>query len=77
MYNDQIIKNGENWTDDYKKDCGIIDTLNQHLYIKDTEKYPLYGIDIGERKDSTDYDYNEAAKLYYIMIIIKKKIKKY
>ena len=42
LYNDQIKKYGEKFDNFYKKDCGIIDTLNQHLCIKDTEKCPLY-----------------------------------
>ena len=65
LYNGQIVKNGENCINDYKKDCGIIDTLNQHLCIKDTEKCPLYDIGIEEKKDSTYYNYNEEAEIYY------------
>ena len=60
LYNGQIIKEGEKCGDKYKKDCGTIDTLNQHLCIKDTEKCPLYDIGIEEKKDSTYYNYNEG-----------------
>ena len=65
LYNGQIIKDGEKCGNEYKKDCGIIDTLKQHLCIKDVEKCPLYDVGIGENKNSTDYDYNEEAEIYY------------
>ena len=47
LYNGQIIKDGEKCGNEYKKDCGIIDTLKQHLCIKDVEKCPLYDVGIG------------------------------
>ncbi len=47
LYNGQIIKNNEECKNDYPKDCGIIDTLKQHLCIKENEKCPLYDIGIG------------------------------
>ena len=65
LYNDQIKKYGEKFDNFYKKDCGIIDTLNQHLCIKDTEKCPLYDIWIGENIISPYFNYNEIAKVYY------------
>jgi len=37
LYNDQIIKREEKCGNNYPKDCGTIDTLNQHLCIKNDE----------------------------------------
>ena len=65
LYNGQIIKKEEKCEGEYSKDCGKIDTLNQHLCIKDTEKCPLYDVGIGEKIDSSDYDYNSDANIYY------------
>ena len=65
LYNGQIIKDGEKCGNYYQKDCGIIDTLKQHLCIKDEEKCPLYDVGIGKNKNSTYYDYNEEAEIYY------------
>ena len=65
LYNGQIIKKEEQCEGEYSKDCGKIDTLNQHLCIKDTEKCPLYDVGIGEKIDSSDYDYNSDANIYY------------
>ena len=72
----QIKKYGEKCGDFYPKDCGIIDTSNQHLCVEDTEKCPLYDIGIGERKISAEYDYNENAKVYYNNDNYNKKNKK-
>ena len=55
LYNDQIVKEGETCPEKYPKDCGIIDTLNQHLCIKNEEKCPLYDIRIGEPKNKNAY----------------------
>ena len=48
LYNYQIIKKEEQCNNKYPKDCGIIDTLNQYLCIKNNEKCPLYDIGIGK-----------------------------
>ena len=67
LYNGQIIKNNENCNGEFKKDCGIIDTLDQKLCIKEDEKCPLYDVGIGEQGDvpTDDYEYNSLAKIYY------------
>ena len=41
LYNGQIIKKEEKCGDEFPKDCGIIDTLEQHLCIK-MNKIVLY-----------------------------------
>jgi len=51
LYNGQIIKKEEKCVNNYLKDCGTIDTLNQHLCIKNDESCLLYNIGIGENKN--------------------------
>ena len=46
LYNGQIKKSGETLSGEYTQDCGVIDTLGQHLYIKNGESCPLYEIKI-------------------------------
>ena len=69
LYNGQIIPNGEECKNNnpYTKDCGIIDTLNQRLCVKDDEKCPLYEVGIGEPKGNMNqYKYNEYhSDVYY------------
>jgi len=66
LYNGQIRKEEEQYNGDYTYDCGIIDTLNQHLYIKNGEKCPLYDAGIGNPKDYTNYNYiGDPFVLYY------------
>ena len=66
LYNGQIRKEEEQYSGDYLKDCGIIDTLKQHLYIKDDEKCPLYDAGIGKGVDLTNYNYFDYPyELYY------------
>jgi len=66
LYNDQIIHKGEHCQGDYSKDCGVIDTLDQHLCIKENEKCPLYDIGIGPITDTENYIYNESnSDVYY------------
>ena len=63
--NGQIRKVEEQYNGDYSKDCGIIDTLNQHLFIKDGEECPLYDTGIGSRPDTTNYVGDTSSNLYY------------
>ena len=67
LYNGQIIKKEKKCGDKYPKDCGTIDTLNQHLCIKSNEKCPLYDVGIGieKIKDSSGYSINQDADIYY------------
>ena len=65
LYNDQIRKEEEPYNGDYTYDCGIVDTLNQHLYIKDDEKCPLYDAGIGSPNDYTNFNYMGDSNLYY------------
>ena len=55
LYNGQIIKKEEECNEKYPKDCGTIDTLNQHLCIKNNENCPLYDAGIGDKKVSTNF----------------------
>ena len=66
LYNDQIKKKEEECKGYYPKDCGTIDTLEQHLCIKNNEKCPLYDIRIGEPENKNDY-INEKSNsdIYY------------
>ena len=41
LYNGQIIKKGESCPQEYKQNCGTIDTLEQQLCIKSNENCPL------------------------------------
>ena len=68
LYNGQIIKNEEDCPEKYNKSCGIIDTLNQKLCIKDIEKCPLYDVGIGQNKILDNYTYNKGdstSDIYY------------
>ena len=66
LYNGQIRKEEEQYNGDYTYDCGIVDTLNQHLYIKNGEKCPLYDAGIGNPNDLTNYNYiGDSFDLYY------------
>ena len=68
LYNGQIIKQNEHCEDNtkYNKDCGIIDTLNQHLCIEENENCPLYDVGIGEPENSAIYIYNDKySDIYY------------
>ena len=65
LYNNQIIKNNKKCEDNYPKDCGIIDTLEQHLCIKNDEKCPLYDIIIGEPENKELYINKEGINIYY------------
>jgi hypothetical protein len=50
LYNNQIRKLVESYSGEYTKDCGVIDTLGQHLYIKDGEDCPLNDISINDNE---------------------------
>ena len=55
LYNGQIIKKGETCPQEYQKNCGIIDTLEQELCIKNEDKCPLYDLGIGQKTDTANY----------------------
>ena len=63
LYRGQIIKKEESCNEVYQKDCGIIDTLNQHLCIADNEECPLYDVRIGEIGNLEEYEKN--SNIYY------------
>ena len=65
LYNNQIIKKEEKCDKEYPKDCGIIDTLNQHLCIKDTDSCPINDIRIGKNSDSFLFYYHKDSNIYY------------
>ena len=65
LYNGQITKNGNGCPSQYEKNCGIIDTLNQHLCIEQDEKCPTYDLGLGDNKNSESYEYIDEAKVYY------------
>ena len=67
LYNSQIRKEDEEYKGIYTKDCGIIDTLNQHLFIEEGENCPLYDVGIGTPDDSTYYieDKSGEINIYY------------
>ena len=68
LYNGQIKKYGELCQGTYPNDCGIIDTLDQHLCIKDGEKCPLYDVgikNVDEPINNNIYEYVEDADIYY------------
>ena len=65
LHNGQIIKKGTECPSQYPKNCGILDTLEQELCIKNTENCPLYDLGFGEPTDSVNYIYNIDAKVYY------------
>ena len=54
LNNGQIIKKGEKCPLEYSQNCGRLDTLEQELCIKNTEKCPLYDLGLGYKYDS-DY----------------------
>ena len=55
LYNGQIIKKGAECPSEYKTNCGRIDTLEQELCIKETEKCPLYDIRLVDPSDPDNY----------------------
>ena len=63
--NGQIIKKGESCPQEYNKNCGTIDTLEQQLCIKSTDKCPLYDVGIGETTDTTNYENYFLGNIYY------------
>ena len=68
LLNDQIIRKGEKCGKKYPKDCGIIDTLQQHLCIENNENCPLYDIGIIRKNESINkehYIYNKERNIYY------------
>ena len=67
LYNGQIIKKGESCPHKYNQNCGTIDTLEQELCIKDSEKCPLHDVGIGSNPDpdSTNYDSDVSSDIYY------------
>ena len=65
LYNGQIIKKGESCPQEYNQNCGIIDTLDQQLCIKNSENCPLYDVGIGERLDTSNYYNYINADVYY------------
>ena len=48
-------KKGETYTQKYQKKCGMIDTLEQELCIKNEDNCPLYDVGIGQKTDITNY----------------------
>ena len=51
---------------EHYKSCGIIDTLNQKLCIREEENCPLYDIVIGRQPyNLKDYIYDKEANIYY------------
>ena len=81
LYNDQIIKKGENCKINYKN-CGTIDTLEQELCVKEDEDCPLYDVRIVdnnfENNDNNYYTQSDSNIYYnnenYYMNVIDKKI---
>ena len=69
LYNGQIIKKGESCPQEYKN-CGIIDTLDQQLCIKNSENCPLYDVGIGKLDDTDNYIYVEDLIFIIVKIII-------
>ena len=65
LKNGQIIENGTECPNRYKKNCGRIDTLNQELCIEENENCPLYDVGIGEQSDKTNYNYDIDSNVYY------------
>ncbi len=65
LNNGQIISNGTECPEEYKKNCGRIDTLNQELCIKEDEKCPLYDVGIGNQEDTNNYIYDIDSNVYY------------
>ena len=68
LYKGQIIKNEEDCPEIYNWSCGILDTLNQKLCIKNEEKCPLCDVGIGQNKILDNYAYNKidsTSDIYY------------
>ena len=65
LRNGQIIKNGTQCPEGYKKKCGRIDTLNQELCIKENEKCPLFDVGKGNPPDTDNYEYDGDSDVYY------------
>ena len=63
LYNNQIIKKGEQCSEKYNKNCGVIDTLGQELCIERDKNCPLYDVGIDENYDSENYHYEN--NIYY------------
>ena len=68
LNNKQIIKKDENCNENFPKNCGTIDTLEQQLCVSENEDCPLYDIrlnpdNIDENNYDTDTDKN--SKIYY------------
>ena len=63
LYNGQIIKKEENCPEKYNKNCGIIDTLEQQLCIKNEENCPLYDVGLGTPPNNEDYE--TQGNIYY------------
>ena len=64
LYDGQIIKQNENCKENYKS-CGIIDTLNQILCVKNEENCPLKDIHFGKNSDLNSYTYNAFSNISY------------
>jgi membrane protein YdbS with pleckstrin-like domain len=64
LYDGQIIKQNENCKENYKS-CGIIDTLNQILCVKNEENCPLKDIQFGKNSDTNSYTYNSISDISY------------
>ena len=65
LYNGQIIKKGETCPQQYENNCGIIDTLEQKLCIKNGDKCPLYDVGIGQNSDTSNYKSETQGNVYY------------
>ena len=72
LYNGQIIKKGETCPQEYQKNCGILDTLEQELCIKNEDKCPLYDLGIGQNKRLIQLIIYLKVKLKEMFIIIMK-----
>ena len=63
LYNGQIIKKEENCPEKFNKNCGIIDTLEQQLCIKNEDNCPLYDIGLGIPPNYEEYE--TQGNIYY------------
>ena len=75
LNNGQIISNGTECPEEYKTNCGRIDTLNQELCIKEDEKCPLYDVGIGNQEDTNNYIYDIDSNVIIVKILLIFKIK--
>ena len=73
LYNGHIIS--RTCPDKFSNDCGIIDTLNQHLCIENDDDCPLYEVGLGQISDAR-YMYIMKKQRFIIVIIMMKRIKK-